>query len=83
MNGKCLSFIGGITPGLLYGHGVKTVILIDTIFSLLFRAAPAAYRSSQAWGAVSYSCRPTPQPKQLRIRAASAAYTTAPAAPDP
>ena len=44
---------------------------------LLFRAIPKAHGSSQARGQTSYRCRPTPQPQQHRIRAASGTYTTA------
>ena len=44
----------------------------------LFRAAPAAYGSSQASRSnQSHSCQPTAQPQQLGIWASSATYTTA------
>ena len=44
----------------------------------LFSAAPMAHESSQARGSNrSYSCWPTPQPQQCRIRAESVTYTTA------
>ena len=47
---------------------------------LFFRAAPVAYGNSQARGVGlnwRYSCWPTQQPRQHRIRASSATYTTA------
>ena len=47
---------------------------------LLFRAAPAAYRSSQARGLIGATatiCWPTAQPQQCGIHAASATYITA------
>ena len=54
---------------------------------LLFRAIPAACGPSQArgWLNWSYSCRPTPQPQQLRIWGVSATSATAigTATPDP
>ena len=62
-----------------------SVASLETIFShsvrCLFafsRAAPAAYGGSQARGC-NWSCsrRPTPQPQQCGIPAASATYTTA------
>ena len=43
----------------------------------LFRAIPTAYGGSHARGLISCSLRPTPQPHQCRIQAASATYTTA------
>ena len=44
----------------------------------LFRAPPGAYGRSQARGRIgAASCRPTPQPQQCQIRAASATYSTA------
>ena len=39
-------------------------------------AAPAAYGGSQARGLMG-AVRPSPEPQQCRIRAASATYTTA------
>ena len=48
------------------------------LFFLLFRATPVAWWSSQARGLnQSYSCQPTPQPQQHRLRATSATCTTA------
>ena len=47
-------------------------------FSVLFRAAPTAYRCFQAWGSNwSYSCWPMSQPQQFRIQSTSVTYTTA------
>ena len=47
-------------------------------FYCLFRATPKAYGGSQARGLIgACSCRPTPEPQQRQIRAASATYTTA------
>ena len=63
------------------------------IYFCLFRAAPAAYGCSQAWGPIGATAAslyhshsntrskpsqwPTPQPQQCQIWAASATYTTA------
>ena len=48
------------------------------IFFFLFRATLAAFGDAQASGQIkSYSCWPTPEPQQHRIRAESATYTTA------
>ena len=51
---------------------------VSTFFFFIFTATPVAYRRSQValWNQ-SYGCRPTPQPRQLGIRAASWTYTTA------
>ena len=50
----------------------------EVLFVLLFRAAHAAYGSSQARGRIrARSCQPSPQPQQHGIRAKSATYTTA------
>ena len=43
----------------------------------LFRAAPAAYGSSQQGLNQSCRCQPTPQPQQYGIRGASVTYATA------
>ena len=62
---------------ILGGFGVCFCLFV-CLFVLLFRATPSAYRGSQARGRIgATSCRPTPQPQQLRIRAASVTYTTA------
>ena len=53
--------------------------LLHFVVVLLFRAAPVACGGSQARGSNgSCCCRPTPQPQQHHIRAASATYPTAP-----
>ena len=47
------------------------------LLGLIFRAAPAAYTSSQARGRIGRcNHQPTPQPQQRRIRVMSATYTT-------
>ena len=46
-------------------------------FPCLFSATPTAFGGFQARGPISYSCRPMPQPQQLRIWAVSSTYTTA------
>ena len=57
---------------------VFSVFEQKSFFVCVFRAAPVAYRSSQARGSIrSCSCRTMQQPQQCQIGAASAVYNAA------
>ena len=62
----------------LHPHDLKEIqALFIHLFILLSMATTMAFGGSQARGPISYSRRPTPQPQQRGIRAASMTYTTA------